>query len=142
MGLAKYSVPAEFRLGFRVDDGGRRAAGFPVQRDCSVRAVAIATGMSYRDAYVALAGLRPTGGVDADVSDRLLAAAGFTYTATAGRTVRLRTDELPRLALMVIKMWEHLTVVADGTILDTGDPTLYRRGMVLGWWRRSVGGES
>lgn len=136
----KYVVPLEVRLPWREDDGGRRAAGYPVQRDCSVRAVALATGMSYRDVYVALAGFAPTCGVESAVSDRLLGAAGFSYTSTAGRTVRLRSDELPRLPLMVVSMWEHLTVVAGGTIVDTGDPTLYRRGIVLGWWTSGSSG--
>ncbi len=124
---------------WRYDDGGRDAAGFPSHPDCGIRAAALATGLTYIEAYRALEATRPLGwdpmaGTPQELSKQFFADRGFTWVRPEGRGVRFRKDELPRLSPLVISMPRHLTVVVEGVILDVADPSRGGRGHVLGYW--------
>lgn len=138
---ADRTVPPEFRLPWRFDDGGREAAGFPAgQPDCVLRAGAIATGRPYGSVYSELASGRPIerGGIEQEVSGRFLTRHGFAFTACVG-LVRLRTDELPDHPLMIVCLLRHLTVVKDGVVHDVADPVGQLGVWVGGWWAPTSG---
>jgi hypothetical protein len=132
---------------FVVDDGGRAAAGYRGEAgDCAARAIAIATGLSYREVYDALA-LRQQAagqprsarnGVSKKVTRAYLSDLGWTWTPTmhvgAGCTVHLRPDELPP-GRLVVSVSRHVTAVLDGVIHDTYDPSRSGTRCVYGYWR-------
>jgi hypothetical protein len=136
------------------DDGGRAAAGFRGSAgDCSVRAIAIATGLPYRKVYDDLfAGERETAGrargrgrkvrspregVRTSVLREYLADLGWAWTPTmgigTGTTVHLRAAELPA-GRLVARCSRHLVAVLDGVIHDTHDPSRDGTRAVYGYW--------
>jgi hypothetical protein len=134
------------------DDGGRAAAGYRGSAgDCVTRAVAIATGQSYQEAYdgisaaareYSLGGLRVSGsargGVPRPVYDAYLKDLGWTWTPVMligqGCTVHLRAGELPGGAL-ITRLSRHLCAVIDGTVHDTHDPCRGGQRCVYGYFR-------
>jgi len=144
------------------DDGGREAAGFKGHTgDCVVRAIAIATGRSYRAVYsnlhrcaltdralMAKLTLRygarardhasPRTGVNRRVYDRYLAECGWTWTPTMqvghGCTVHLRADELPA-GRLIVRVTRHICAVIDGVIHDIHDPSRGGMRCVYGYWQ-------
>lgn len=149
---------------FTFDDGGRAAAGFRGNADdCVTRAIAIATGLPYRDVYDALhaaskahaetrrdavarairrQGASPRGGVHRAIYDAYLADLGWQWTPTmrigAGTTVHLRADELPGGPL-IARLSRHVTAVIDGAIRDTHDPSRDGTRAVYGIYRPGPG---
>lgn len=147
---------------FVYDDGGRRAAGYRGDAgDCVTRAIAIASGLDYREVYDRLhdaarspenlarlerhygrTGRRhasPRTGARPDVYRPLLDALGFVWTPTmrigSGCTVHLRADELPG-GVLIARVTRHLTTVIDGVIHDTHDPSRDGTRCVYGYWAR------
>ena len=118
------------------DDGGRKAAGFVGEAgDCVTRAIAIATGMPYREVYDDLAHLMMAfedaprsarNGITRKVYERYLRDLGWVWTPTmkigSGCTVHLRPDELPG-GRIIARCSKHLCAVIDGVIHDTFDPS-------------------
>lgn len=149
------------------DDGGRASAGFKGHAgDCVTRAVAIATGQSYRDVYDALfadirefaetsrsrsarraargggrRGTTPRNGVAKTLVRRYLASLGWTWTPTmrigSGCTVHLRADELPA-GRLIAKVSKHIVAVIDGVIHDTYDCSRDGTRCVYGYWQEAV----
>ena len=145
---------------FVVDDGGRADAGFKGGTgDCVTRAIAIATGLPYRQVYDdlnALAESMPRRGAsrkrDAAVQtkpssrtghhrkvyERYLADIGWEWTPTmsigSGTTVHLRADELPA-GRLVVRCSKHLVAVIDGIIHDTFDPSRAGTRAVYGYFQ-------
>ena len=136
---------------FVYDDGGRAAAGFKGNaRDCVTRAIAIATGMPYREVYDAInqeahrEGPR-TGrtrsaartGVHKATIRRILEQLGWEWHPTmqigSGCQVHLRADELPS-GRVIAKVSKHLVAVIDGDIHDTDDPSRNGTRCVYGYW--------
>lgn len=139
------------------DDGGRSAAGFRGETgDCAVRAIAIATGIAYRDVYDALTdvakelagttrgrnkvrGKTPRQGTDKRVIRETLARLGWRWTPTmsigSGTTVHLRAEELPP-GRLVVSVSKHLCAVIDGVIHDNHDPSRDGTRAVYGYWSR------
>lgn len=136
------------RLTFVHDDGGRAAAGFKGSAgDCAARAIAIAAGIPYAEAYerlnAAAARERPgaakrrrgrTGkprrssardGVFKPTMRRVMADLGFAWHPTmqigSGCTVHLHDGELPT-GRLVLSLSRHFCAVIDGEIRDTHDP--------------------
>jgi len=130
--------------GFILNDGGRTEAGFRNKAtvgDCVARAIAIASGRTYREVYDALAaGNASQRGRKAAKGARsashgiftrrkwfknYMQSLGFEWIATmgigTGCTVHLDAEELPagRLVIMVSK---HATAMIDGIIHDAYDP--------------------
>ncbi len=125
---------------FVYDDGGRAAAGFKgVAGDCVTRAIAIVTGLPYREVYDSINDLakseRPRKGA-ARSSARTgvhkwtyapyLEGLGWHWYPTMqigqGCKVHLREDELPG-GRIIVRLSHHLTAVIDRVIHDITDPS-------------------
>jgi hypothetical protein len=136
------------------DDGGRAAAGYTGQtRDCSCRAVAIATGLPYRKVYNDLSKLARNGnivesrryrpsvrnGVDKGVIEAYLTDLGWAWVPTMrfgdGCKVHLRPGELPS-GRLIVSVSKHLVAVIDGVIHDTYDCSRGGTRCVYGYYSR------
>lgn len=145
------------------DDGGRAAAGFKGSvGDCVVRAIAIASGLPYRQVYDGLyaAGkivkaekvarrargwsekfdASPRTGVHHDVYRPFLEGLGFEWVATmgigSGCRVHLMPDELPGGPL-VVRLSKHVAAVVDGVLRDTYDCSRGGTRCVYGFWHQA-----
>lgn len=127
------------------DDGGRAAAGFKGDAgDCVTRAVAIATGLPYREVYDALSeGSRKQrvtrGPAKASARDGVntrrkwfrdyMTGLGWRWVPTmgigTGCRIHLRADELPA-GRLIVAVSKHYTAVIDGVIHDTHNPAADR----------------
>jgi hypothetical protein len=147
-------------------DGGRKAVGHnDAGGDCTVRAIAVATGRPYDEVHAALTaatisfvkgkpndpltgfmlrsrrGLRsvdPAHGSYDDVYEPYLRALGWRYTSTKGRNpkVYLRAEDLPP-GRLIVQVHRHLVAVIDGVVLDTWNSAGAGRRPVKGYWQRS-----
>jgi hypothetical protein len=144
-------------------DGGRAAAGFRGHAgDCVTRAIAIGTGLPYSQVYRelyeraktdldALNQLNPPAptakrpvtasprtGVPRPIYEPYLQELGWAWTATMrpghGCKVHLRADELPD-GCVLCRISKHLTVVRDGVVYDTHDPTRDGSRCVYGYYQ-------
>lgn len=121
---------------FVFNDGGRVAAGFKgFARDCTVRAIAIATALPYMDVYDALFDLNRKRKSPGKCSPRdgrthrktiraYLESHGWKWTPTmgigTGCRVHLRDGELP-IGRLVVSVSGHMVAVIDGVIHDNHD---------------------
>jgi len=140
-------------MSFIQNDGGRAAAGFKgVTGDCATRAVAIATGLPYRQVYDrinVLAKLERTSkrktsksnartGVYRETLDKVLAELDWVWVPTMkvgqGCTVHLRSDELPP-GRIIVRLSRHFCAVIDGVPHDTHDCSRKGTRCVYGYWR-------
>lgn len=141
---------------WQYDDGGRLAeAGFAVLApgDCATRAIAIATGMPYREVYDEInrlakaherKGTRKRGisnartGVYRATMHRFMERIGWEWTPTmsigSGCTVHVRADELPG-GTLVLNLSKHYSAMINGVVYDTHDPTRDGTRCVYGYWR-------
>lgn len=135
------------------DDGGRQSAGYKGEtRDCVTRSIAIATGLSYEEIYAQINLLseseRPRNntkrssartGVKKQTYKKLLENLGWEWTPTmsvgSGCKVHLRPEELPE-GTLIVAVSRHLTVVKDGIVYDTHDPSRGGNRCVYGYWRK------
>lgn len=134
------------------DDGGRATAGYKgTAGDCVCRAVAIATGISYRQVYEDInelakrerTGKRKRGissarnGVYKGTIRKLMEGYGWTWHPTMlvgqGCKVHLRDGELPD-GRIVVNLSKHVTCVINGVIHDTYDPSRDGTRCVYGYW--------
>lgn len=120
---------------FVYDDGGR-SKYFKAKNvdDCVCRAIAIGTGMDYKEVYELInkyAGKErrsdkssARNGVHKDTFKKLLKDLGWvwhpTMTVGSGCTVHLDENELPS-GTLIVSVSKHLTCVKDGVIHDTYD---------------------
>ena len=137
-----------------ISDGGRKKAGFVgVTGDCVTRAIAIATGKSYKEVYDALnelgkrerTGSRKTGksnsrtGVYPKTTRKYMLSIGWKWNPTmgigTGCTVHLDENELPK-GNLVVQVSRHTTAVIDGIIYDTHDPQRYGTRCVYGYYSK------
>lgn len=135
------------------DDGGRAAAGYKgFTEDCACRAIAVATALPYQEAYdlIIEAAKRermtkrktsrshPRTGVHKATMRRIMDELGWVWTPTMqvgqGCAVHLRPDELPA-GRLIVAVTKHYTVVIDGVIRDTHDPSRGGTRCVYGHWR-------
>jgi hypothetical protein len=141
-------VTTSERLPFVVDDGGRRAAGFPrpAPGDCAARAVAIATELSYLEAHDAIRRLTverhrlrksdPDRGVYGACMGWLLEGElGWGWRDPVWDLClepRLQLGDVPAEGPLIVAMRRHFAAVVDGVVRDTWDPG----GRPLrGYWR-------
>ena len=138
---------------YQYDDGGRADAGFKgTTSDCSVRAVAIATGLPYQevcdDLNVMAKDERPRGnkkrsnartGVHRKTTSRYLERLGFDWIPAmgigTGCTVRLKADELPS-GTLVVSVSKHLPAVIDRVLHDNHDSSRDGTRCVYGYWQK------
>jgi len=132
---------------FRQSDGGRSNAGFKGEAgDCVTRAIAIATGVPYREVYNALAESNHAltdnprsarNGVPRKVYDAYLGQLGWEWTATmgigTGCQVHLSADELPS-GRLIVRLSRHLAAVIDGVLHDTHRCDRDGTRCVYGYW--------
>jgi hypothetical protein len=142
------------------NDGGRKAAGFKGNAgDCVCRAIAIASGVPYKDVYRRLA--EGNGTQRASKRQKRSKAGkvrtaragiytqrkwfrdymrelGFEWTATmtigSGCRVNLRDGELP-MGRLVVNVSRHSAAVIDGVIHDTFDDQRGGARCVYGYWK-------
>jgi len=131
---------------FVYDDGGREAAGYKGDAgDCVCRAITIVTGLPYKEVYDRLAEGNATQrkGKRAKSKDGVRTAAkgintnrkwfkdymqslGFKWVPTMlvgqGCKVHLCKEELPK-GKLIVAVSKHYTVVIDGVIHDTHNPS-------------------
>lgn len=138
------------------DDGGREAAGYKGKAgDCVTRAIAIATGKPYQEAYDAInalgenerTGKRKRGtsnartGVYKQTKKRYLESIGWKWTPTMfigqGCKVHLKAEELPA-GRIVVALSKHSCAVIDGVIHDTHDPSRNETRCVYGYFKESL----
>lgn len=136
------------------DDGGRKEAGFKGETDdCVTRAIAIATGKSYKEVYDALNELSKkerTGknkknksnsrtGVFRITYQRYLESLGWEWIPTMkvgqGCKVHLRADELPNEPI-IARVSKHMVAVINGVIHDISDPSRGGERCVYGYFRK------
>lgn len=118
-------------------DGGCAAAGYKgTAGDCVVRAIAIATGLSYQKVYHDLYALNDNqrgklrgasprdGGTKMATIRKYLASLGWEFHPTmqigSGCKVHLRSEELPK-GTLIVRVSKHMCAVIDGVLNDTYD---------------------
>lgn len=139
------------------NDGGRAAAGYKGKTgDCVVRAVAIATGLPYKEVYDALASANQRTRIRRASGKRTarsgvwvtgkpfmdyMASIGWRWTPTmhigSGCKVHLRDGELPT-GRLVVSLSRHYTAVIDGVIHDRFNPERDGTRCVYGYWMKAV----
>lgn len=146
--------------GYVYSDGGREAAGFKgTVGDCACRAVAIATGLPYREVYDLLNRYAKTeklskqhrgkssarNGYHSATLRVALADLGWSWKPTMrigeGCTVHLTASELPA-GRLIVRLSKHYCAAIDGVVYDTHDPRRDGRRCVYGYWFKpmQVGG--
>jgi hypothetical protein len=149
-------------LEFKVDDGGRAAAGYKGKAgDCVVRSIAIVTSLSYQkiydDLYKANELFRitsktklarslkqkndsPRTGTHRVVLKKYLQQLGWNWTPTMfigqGCKIHLKKDELPS-GTLILSCSKHITVVKNGVLHDTYDCSRSGTRCVYGYWTKS-----
>jgi Protein of unknown function (DUF2786) len=126
------------------DDGGRADSGYiGLAGDCVTRAIAIATGICYRDVYRELGELSymtPRNGVANNVAADYLTKLGWIYAA--GNRKALMPAVLPKDAVIVHLIEPtgyrsgHFTSVIDHVIYDTWNPSEDDDFIIAGLWTR------
>ena len=138
---------------FVYSDGGRKDAGYKGSAgDCVTRAIAIATGESYKWVYdfinIEASHERKSKlkrgkssareGVYKGTIRRFLENYGWVWHPTMqvgqGCKVHLREGELP-MGRLIVQVSKHLTAVIDGVIYDTFDPSRDGTRCVYGYWQ-------
>lgn len=138
---------------FNYNDGGRNAAGFKgTTGDCVVRAIAIATGKSYKDVYDSINQLaklernskrqrksNARNGVRKQTYEKYLKNLGWDWVPLmkigTGCQVHLIAYELPP-GVIICRLSKHLVTVIDGVIQDTFDPSRNGTRCVYGYFRK------
>lgn len=131
------------------NDGGRAAAGYKgTTGDCVTRAIAIATGKPYAEVYAELNAAaqaeRPRGrrkrssartGVNKATIRKYLESLGWNWKPCMGIGTGCTThpsDFGP--GTYILSLSKHLTVIRDGVIHDTYDPSRNDTRCVYGYW--------
>ena len=130
------------------DDGGRKSAGYQGDAgDCVARAIAIASGLSYKSIYDRLALGSKADGDSKSARNGIrikkkwfkeyMVSLGFTWVATmtigSGCRVHLKSDELPK-GNIIARVSKHCVAVVDGVIRDTYDSSRDGTRCVYGYW--------
>jgi hypothetical protein len=139
-----------------ITDGGREAAGFKGDTgDCVTRAIAIATGLPYRQVYDLVnefgneeRGRKRKGvvrkssartGVFKPTIRKVMEHLGWVWVPTMqvgqGCRVHLRENEIPS-GRLVVNVSRHSCAVIDGVIHDTHDPSREGSRCVYGYFHK------
>ncbi len=134
------------------NDGGRADAGYRGEAgDCACRALSIATGMGYQEAYDLINRFAKTErvgkrkksissarkGVYTATFRRIMESLGWKWEATmrigTGCRTHLKADELPK-GHIICNVSRHFVAVVDGVINDTYDCSRGGTRCVYGYW--------
>lgn len=142
-------------LPWEFDDGGRAEAGYRGQTgDCAVRAIAIAVGLSYEEAYQLVVRYgkaergkkskspsHPRNGVYMDTMRRIMADLGWAWVPTmefgVGTTHHLAVGEVPP-GRVICRVSKHYVAVVDGVVHDNHDPSRGGTRALYGYWRKNA----
>ena len=119
---------------YKQTDGGRLAAGYKGRGgDCVNRAIAIATGLSYRTVRKALTELtiEMTGGLDRSAANGVSVPVSHAYLASLGWELILTKKsylcDLPTKGTLIACLPRHKVSVIDGTLNDRWDSRKCKR---------------
>jgi len=128
---------------FQYNDGGRALAGYKGKTgDCAVRAVAIATGIPYPEAYTSIAQLNSVAlgkrsvrhGTLKDTLDGYLKLLGWQWHAAPKVTGRkAKASDMPA-GTVIARQSKHFVAIIDGVPHDIFDSSIK---MVYGYWRKA-----
>lgn len=124
------------------NDGGRFRSGFVgLTGDCVVRAIAIATGLNYRDIYAEIGKLSektPRLGVRTSVAASFLEARNWQYTDAFSAPFTAETLPagvvIAHLATKQSRRHGHFSTVIDHVVHDTWNPSDDEGFVVAGYW--------
>jgi len=141
---------------FTYNDGGRSLAGYSGDAgDCVCRAVAIASGLPYKEVYTRLAngnatqratkrtGRKPRSARNGINTKRkwfkdYMSELGFVWVPTmqigSGCQVHFCREELPSTGRLIVALSKHYSTMIDGVINDTYDPSRKGTRCVYGYW--------
>ena len=132
------------------DDGGRSKYYKGHTGDCVCRAIAIGTGMDYKEVYDLIntyskkeeSDSSARTGVASDITYQILTDLGWTWKPTMyfgqGCKTHLREDELPKNKTIIARLSKHLTCIVDSIIHDTYDPSRDGKRCVYGYFIKEV----
>ncbi len=142
---------------YQYNDGGRKAAGLKGDTgDCVCRAVAIASGEPYTEVYSRLAegNKNQRKSKHSKVGPRsarngihvkrkwfkdYMVSLGFRWIPTmqigSGCKIHLKANEL-QAGTLIVSLSKHYSVVKDGVIHDTHDPSRDGTRCVYGYWTK------
>ena len=148
-------------IGYRYDDGGRRAAGYRGDTgDCVVRAIAICAGKDYKAVYLTMAehmrrnGYAASGNAYAtserrrkaprrrgqlrvkDVQDRVLEVHGFRKVRLPSGVRPTFTEAHERYGDCIVGTTKHMAAIVGGALRDIWD------GRTYAWVEPDTGGET
>jgi hypothetical protein len=143
------------------NDGGRAGAGFKGEaQDCVTRAIAIATGLPYSEVYAALAEGNASQRASSRTSKRpksagkrictkrkwfkdYMAGLGFIWRPCMGIGTGCTTHfsyfgpgTYFGTGTYILALSKHYTVIKDGVIHDTHDPSRNNTRCIYGFWFR------
>lgn len=155
----QFGLPALIKkqiIPFKYNDGGRKEAGFKgTAGDCVCRAIAIASGLPYKEVYEFLANGNASQRKSKHTRDTKRSARngiyttrkwfkdymislGFKWTPTmfigSGCNVHVRPNELPK-GRLVLNLSKHSTAFIDGVLQDTYDCSRDGTRCVYGYWQ-------
>lgn len=125
---------------FVYDDGGRSKYFKGTAGDCVTRAIAIATGIDYKEVYDTIKDLinhTPRNGMSKSETRDVMNYFGLTWEPTmsfgGGCNCHLKEEDLPS-GTIICQVTHHVTCVKDGTIYDTFNPSRDGTRCVYGYW--------
>ncbi len=138
-----------------LDDGGRADAGYKGDtRDCVTRAIAIATGRSYKQVYTEMSNLAslyydqhptlrrhsPRNGVLDKIWVPYIEAQGWRYVEFYRKGQRARAHahldgtSVPMEGTFIVRVSGHVVTVIDGELRDTYDSSRYGERVLYGYY--------
>lgn len=130
------------------DDGGRSKYYKGHTGDCVVRALAIGTGMDYKEVYDLVnsysknddSNSHARTGIAPKLVYKIMSDLGWKWNPTMqfgkGCKVHLNENELPKDRTIIARLSRHLTCIVDGVIHDTYDPSRQGNRCVYGFFSK------
>lgn len=122
------------------NDGGRNKYFKGQAGDCVTRAIAIATGIDYKEVYDTIKDLinhTARNGLSKQETRDVMNHFGLTWHSTmfigGGCRCHLKEDELPN-GTIICQVSHHCTTIIDGVINDTFNPSRDGTRCVYGYW--------
>ena len=132
------------------NDGGRSEAGYKnSDSDCAVRAIAIATGKTYKEVHKELTEINKFknqkyvsaryGNTTMDTIRNYMRYLGWKWTATmgigSGCKIHLKKEELPS-GRIICRVSKHITAVIDGVVHDVYNSSRNGTRCVYGYFHK------
>ena len=136
-------------MDFQYSDGGRKAAGYKGDADdCFCRAVAVATGKTYKKVYNTINAVAKAkkgryrssarDGCYVEIMRLVMKKLGWRWVSLCrvgvGCSTRVRQDELPREGAYILRLAGHIVAYINGVLYDTSDWARENAPFVYGYW--------